>query len=234
MRINVHWTRRICGAAAALLLLGLTAQTDIGEPFGLSTVAVSEGPLWVAWRDLQSQMKADQTIVKQCRLDPKSCPSAAALKFIAIVDEGQPYEALARIGHINRAANFAISSFDRTRATDDKWTSPLATLASGVGDCKQFSVLKYAALIDAGFAPDDLRVAILNSKLRHDMHAVVAVRNEGRWIILDNRSLSLADSNEILDRYIPLYVLDHRGVRQFVLPQQMAEGIDAAPCASDN
>jgi predicted transglutaminase-like cysteine proteinase len=156
--------------------------------------------------------------------------SAAALRFIAIVDEGQSYEALARIGHINRAMNFIIKSFDLTNRVDDKWTSPLATLAKGIGDCKQFSVLKYAALIDAGFSPDDLRVAILNSKVRHDVHAVVAVRNEGRWLILDNRSLSLPDSNEILDRYVPLYVLDQRGVRQFVLPQQSA---DAAPCGSD-
>jgi len=217
-----------------VLLLGLTAQSDIDEPFGLATVPVSEGPLWVAWRDLQPQIKADQDIVAQCRREPKNCSSAAALRFIAIVDEGRSFESLARIGHINRAANFTIKVFDLARRVDDKWTSPLAALASGVGDCKQFSVLKYAALMDAGFAPDDLRVAILNSKLRHDIHAVVAVRNEGRWLILDDRSLSLADSNEILDRYIPLYVLDQRGVRQFVLPQKMVEGLAAAPCAADD
>ena len=236
MWINGNWTRRICAAAAALFLLGLTAQTDIGEPFGLSTTPVSEGPLWAAWLDLQPQIKADEDVVQQCRREPKSCSSAAALRFIAIVDEGQPYQAFARIGHINRAVNFVIKSFDLTKRGDDKWTSPLATLTTGIGDCKQFSVLKYAALIDAGFSPDDLRVAVLNSKLRHDLHAVVAVRNDRRWIILYNRSLSLVDSNEILDRYIPLYVLDQHGVRQFVLPKQMAGGadaIDAAACDSD-
>jgi predicted transglutaminase-like cysteine proteinase len=236
MRINGGWTRRICTAAAALLLLGLTAQTDIGEPFGLSTASVSEGPLWAAWRDLLPQIKADEETVQQCRREPKNCSSAAALRFIAIVDEGQAYQALARIGHINRAVNFVIKSFDLTKRVDDKWTSPLATLTTGIGDCKQFSVLKYAALIDAGFAPDDLRVTILNSKLRHEAHAVVAVRNDRRWIILDNRSLSLVDSDEILDRYIPLFVLDQHGVRQFVLPKPMAKGtdaIDAAACNSD-
>lgn len=217
-----------------MLLLGLTAQTDLGEPFGLPTVPVLEGSLWTAWRDLQPQMTADQATVAQCRHDPKNCSSAAALKFIAIVDEGKPYEGFARIGHINRAVNFTIKSFDLSRRVDDKWTSPLATLAGGVGDCKQFSVLKYAALIDAGFAADDVRLAILNSKVRHDIHAVVAVRNDGRWLILDNRSLSLADSSEILDRYIPLYVLDQRGVRQFTLPQKLVEGIGEVPCGSDD
>lgn len=233
MRKKAHWTKRICGAAAAVLLLGLTAQTDIGEPFGLSTAPVSEGPLWSAWRDLQPQIKADQEAVQQCRREPKTCTSAAVLRFIGIVDEGQSYQGLPRIGHINRAVNFIIKSFDLAKRVDDKWTSPLATLTTGVGDCKQFSVLKYAALIDAGFSPDDLRVAILNSKLRHDLHAVVAVRDEGRWVILDNRTLLLPDSMEMLDRYIPLYVMDQRGVRQFVLPQRMAEGADTAPCGAD-
>src|SRR5579859_2898184 len=107
MQKHPCWTRRFCAAAAALLLLGLTAQTDISEPFGLSTVAASEGPLWVTWRDLQSQMKVEQATIEQCRREPNNCSSAAALKFIAIVDEGKSYEALARIGHINRAANFA-------------------------------------------------------------------------------------------------------------------------------
>ena len=219
------------------MLLGLTAQTDLGEPFGLTTVAAPEGPLSVAWRDLQSQMKAEQATIEQCRREPKNCSSAAALKFMAIVDEGKSYEPLARIGRINRAANFAISAFTSAEPADNKWTSPLAALAAGSGDCKQFSVLKYAALIAAGFAEDDVRLLILNSKSRHDLHAVAAVRTDARWLILDNRSLALADSNEILGRYIPLHALDHRGVRQFVPATRVAEDIEkiaGAACASDD
>ena len=34
----------------------------------------------------------------------------------------------------------------------DAWTSPFAALAAGAGDCKQYAVLKYAALQAAGFA----------------------------------------------------------------------------------
>lgn len=237
MQKNPWCMRRICAAATALLLLGLTAQTDLGEPFGLSTVAAPEGPLWVTWRDLQSQMKAEQAKIEQCRREPKNCSSAAALKFIAIVDEGKSYEALARIGHINRTANFAIGSFAAAEPADNKRTSPLAALAVGTGDCKQFSVLKYAALIAAGFAEDDVRLLILNSKLRHDLHAVAAVLNDGRWVILDNRSLALADSNEILGQYIPLYALDHRGIRQFVPAPRVTEEIEkigGAACASDD
>ena len=178
MRKNPRRTRQSWAAAAALLLLGLTAQTDLGEPFGLSTVAAPEGALSATWRDLQSQMKAEQATIEQCRREPKNCSSAAALKFIAIVDEGKSYEALGRIGHINRAANFAISAFTAAERTNDKWTSPLAALAAGTGDCKQFSVLKYAALIAAGFAEDDVRLLIAGVQLPPAVEAYMSLLAE--------------------------------------------------------
>jgi predicted transglutaminase-like cysteine proteinase len=49
-------------------------------------------------------------------------------------------------------------------------------------------------------------------------HAVVAVRHAARWFILDNRSLAVVESTQLLDYYLPLVVPDHRGVRQYVLP----------------
>lgn len=92
----------------ALLPLGLTAQTDIGGPFGLATAVAPEGPLWATWTDLELKTKAEQVLIPQCRVDPHSCSSSAALRFLAIVNDGKQYEGIARIGHINRAVNFAI------------------------------------------------------------------------------------------------------------------------------
>jgi hypothetical protein len=46
-------------------------------------------------------------------------------------------------------------------------------------------------------------------------HAVVAVRLDGGWIMLDNRWLALADDRE-MRRVIPMFVLDGDGVKQFV------------------
>jgi hypothetical protein len=66
---------------------------------------------------------------------------------------------LARIGHINRAVNFSIRGIKN--APPGEWTSPLAALAEGAGDCKQHAVLKYVALRDAGFSPDSVRIVIV-------------------------------------------------------------------------
>jgi predicted transglutaminase-like cysteine proteinase len=211
----------IVGAVAATVVMALVGhaaaaeamQADINGPFGLPTVAISEGQWSATWRDLQSQIQSEKRIIAQCRAEPHLCTSSAALRFISLVKEGEQYDSLLRIARINRAVNFAISA-----ASQPTWTSPLNVLAAGVGDCKQYAVLKYAVLEAAGFAPEDLRLVIVRIKSQPNNHAVVAVRHGSRWFVLDNRSLAVVQSKELLDYYVPLLTPDHQGVRQFVVP----------------
>ena len=100
-----------CAIVVACVLLGfyaLAAETDDREPFGLSSVVATEGPWWLVWHRLQAEMRKDEPVVAQCRAEPASCPSPAAEKFVALVKEGEPWQGLARIGHVNRAVNLAI------------------------------------------------------------------------------------------------------------------------------
>ena len=224
MTIAKHpWANRILYAAFALHLLASSTQAHLDEPFGLPTVAVPGDRLSGTWRDLQSEMQLELSIIAQCRVEFDSCSSAAALRFLTIVDEGMSYVGLSRIGRINRAVNLAIrpTGIGAGRNDPGKWTSPLATLAAGIGDCKQYVILKYAALRDAGYAPDDLQIVIVRIRSTREYHAVVAVRNAGRWFILDNRSLAVVESREHYE-FLPVLALDHRGVRQFVLPSSPA------------
>ncbi|MDI1347570.1 MAG: transglutaminase-like cysteine peptidase [Pseudolabrys sp.] len=222
--------------ALGLLLIGPAARAESAELFGLATVAVADGALPATWRKLQTEIQSDERIVVQCRAEPQSCAWPAALRFIAIVGEGNGYDGLARIGRINRAVNLAIGAANAV-AVQSAWSSPLQTLAVGSGDCKQYAVLKYAALQDAGIAADDLRLVIVRIKrpqnpgVKPTGHALVAVRNDADWIVLDNRSLAMIESRQVLDQYLPLFVLDHRGVRRFVQPS----GADAvlAPCGGN-
>ncbi len=116
MQIDRSWMSLIARAAALLLLLGLSAQADSGEPFGLTTEAAPEGSLWVTWRKLQAEMQAERPVIARCRAAPLACRSIPALQFIAIVDEGNDFAGIARIGHINRAVNFAIRVADSAAA----------------------------------------------------------------------------------------------------------------------
>jgi len=122
---------------------------------------------------------------------------------------------------INGSCTLTLARDGPPSATDviqTAWTSPLSALAAGVGDCKQYAVLKYAVLEDAGFAPDDLRLVVVRVKSLRNNHAVVAVRHAGQWFILDNRTLAVVESRKLLDYYQPLFMQDDRNGRQFVLP----------------
>jgi len=212
-----------CTIVIAATLLG--GQADIDEPFGIATAVAPEGPLWAEWRQLQSDIRADEIVIAQCRAEPGSCASPAALRFLAIVDTAKDDAGLPRIGHINRAVNLAFRPMVDVSAS--AWKSPLAALAAATGNCTSYAITKYAALGDAGIAADDLRLVTVRIKSLTELHMVVTVRDSGHWIVLDNRSMALLESGRI-DDYLPLFALDHRGVRQFA--PSASPKISGAPC----
>ena len=69
-------------------------------------------------------------------------------------------------------------------------------------------------LRESGIVPDDLRLVIVYDIKRKTDHAVVAVRLDQEWLILDNRTLTMVNAEEA-GHYHPLIVLDHRGIGAF-------------------
>jgi predicted transglutaminase-like cysteine proteinase len=192
------------------------AQSNSDQPFGLATVEVTEGLLSTTWTKVLREVNKDFPIIAHCRAEPSACSSPAALKFLTLVQEGVHQQGRGQIAHINRAANAALRSV-KSPKVDKEWRPPLGVLAEGTGDCKHYAVLKYAALAAAGIAPDALEIVVVEVRSSHEQHAMVAVRSEGRWLLLDNRTSILIESAEALAYYDPLYVLDQDGVRQFAL-----------------
>ena len=92
-------------------------------------------------------------------------------------------------------------------ASPDIWASPLMTFGSGAGDCEDYAIAKYVALREAGMASADLRLVVVYNRPAHENHMVAAARVDGRWRILDNRTMRLVADEEIAD-YAPLAVLD--------------------------
>ncbi len=69
----------------------------------------------------------------------------------------------------------------------DRWIAPLMTFTTGRGNCKDYAIAKYVALREAGVADDDVRLVILRNLAAGEDQAVVAVRLDRNWIMLDNR-----------------------------------------------
>ena len=186
------------------------------EPFGLFASHLAGGGLLAKWQGVQRRLDDERVQLALCEGDPDRCASPAALQFLAIVDTARAREGRARLGEINRAINLAIRPMGDLEQYGeiDVWSSPLATLTRGAGDCEDYAIAKFVALQRAGIAPGDLRIVIMRDTIRGEDHAVAAARLEGRWLTLDNRRMAMVEDAQVRN-YRPSFVIDGDGVRRY-------------------
>ena len=139
----------------------------LAQPFGLNAVLVASGELLTNWSRVEADIRAESEILAQCRENIVHCPPAART-FLAIIAEGRAHGGRARIGMINRAINLAIRPMSDLAqwGVEDRWTAPLATLTTGFGDCEDYAIAKYVALVEAGVAAEDVRLIIARDLVR--------------------------------------------------------------------
>jgi predicted transglutaminase-like cysteine proteinase len=185
------------------------------QPFALDATPVTDGEVLDKWNDLVAEVRSESEILAQCRSDAAHCP-AAAKKFLDVIADGRAHDGRARVGVINRDINLAIRpTSDLSQwGIADRWSAPLATLASGRGDCEDYAIAKYVALREAGVAESDVRLIIVRDVARGIDHAVAAARVDDTWVMLDNRRMVLTEDSAMAHT-VPLFVLDATGVKQF-------------------
>ena len=202
------------GAAAGKNL----STSPIGKPaelFGLDAEPVFDGALPEKWRRVEAEITRDREAIAQCRVS-RSC-SAPEQKLIDLSRQGEGRSSRARVGLINRAVDLAIrpASDEKQWGVPDRWSDPFETLSSQRGDCEDYAILKYTALLEAGFPKESLKIVVWKNRLPEEDHAVLAVRVDNQWLILDNLTLALVRDTDVR-RVIPEFVLDGQGVRRLI------------------
>lgn len=104
------------------------------------------------------------------------------------------------LGMVNQWVNWHVRYQDD--AGRDEWADALSTLERGAGDCEDIAVTKMALLSALGVPSDQMFLVLLRDHRNFD-HAVLAVRREGAFYILDNRTDRLQPAEEVAD-YTPV------------------------------
>jgi predicted transglutaminase-like cysteine proteinase len=192
------------------------ATPGLTQPFGLATAPLFFGDALVKWNGVAADIRAEKDVLTHCRDKTAPCPRAAQ-RFLDIVASGHAQTGRARLGVINRAINMAIRPMSDMQqwGVEDRWSAPLATLTTGLGDCEDYAIAKYVALTEAGVAPDDVKLVVVRDPAAGEDHAVVTVRLDGKWIVLDNRWLRMIEDRE-MGRIVPLLAFDGNGVSMFL------------------
>jgi predicted transglutaminase-like cysteine proteinase len=206
-----------------LLILALLSPASAESPsekagsvlFGMDTEPLAGAAVSEKWNRARAEIARELDIVARCHRNG-ACPTDAR-KLIHLSAAGAGQTSRAKVGLINRAVDQAIApvSDDAQWGVPDRWSAPFETLRTSRGDCEDYAFLKYLALIEAGIPRDDLKIVILKNAFPREDHAVVAVRVDAQWLILDNRTLTLVRDVDLM-RATPEFVLDQAGVRRFV------------------
>ena len=197
-------------------------QPRSDEPFGRQASEPVGGSLRNLWRSASSKLPRERNILATCRLNVEKCPTDAA-KFLSVINQASEETGWTRIAEVNRAINLDISPVnDITQyGTANLWPTPLMAFASNAGDCKDYAIAKYVALSELGVSTDDLRLIIVHLRNSKEDHAIVAVRLDGRWLILDNRTSEMRYDTDVAD-YDPTFVIQGDDVKRLKLsPPQM-------------
>jgi len=104
--------------------------------------------------------------------------------------------------------------FNKLRYIEDKdnygkrdyWATPLEFLSRG-GDCEDFAIAKYASLRALGFAPEQLRIAIVQDQVKNIPHAVLIVYADDDAVILDNQDGKVEPASSVT-RYKPIFAIN--------------------------
>jgi predicted transglutaminase-like cysteine proteinase len=209
-------------AALIALSFAVCAATELrsqsSEPFGLiKIVAPEDGEIVVEWHKLVTNIAAARGELHRCQAQPDRCDDAER-GFVALVKEAAGLQGRARIELVNQRINGEIhyTSDEKQWGTDDVWSLPIdpnrkGSLETGEGDCEDYALAKYMALHQSGVPETDLRMVLVHDAVVDQDHAVLAIRDDGKWLILDNRWNQPKEDKE-LTSFRPLFIVETSGV----------------------
>ena len=142
---------------------------------------------------------------------------------------------IAKLEAVNGYVNARVRYIDdRVQfGTADRWMAASETLTRGRGDCEDYAIAKRALLRAAGVPDRDLYLVVLKDLTRRADHAVLVVRANGRFLVLDNGTNRIVDSSDVSDyRPVLTFTAGHtytHGYRRDMPPVTYASNEVSAP-----
>lgn len=187
MTINSEKTLTVAGAMFLAFLAGTDGASAIGSQnvefnhpafanVGLSAVSVPIGH------------------AEFCKSHSNECTVNAAFEQAArLTDDG--WQELLSVNQEFNASIIPISDSDLYQV-NEFWTYP-----TGYGDCEDYVLAKRRALIDRGWSPSTLLIAVVREQ-NGEGHAVLMVRTDRGDLVLDNQEALIKVWNDTPYQYI--------------------------------
>jgi len=114
---------------------------------------------------------------------------------------------MAKIHAVNNYVNSVPYVEDKVNyGKSDYWATPAEFFARG-GDCEDYAIAKYAALRHLGVPESNMRLAIVQDKIKNIPHAILIVYTEEGVVMLDNQ-IKATQNVASVTRYQPIYSIN--------------------------
>lgn len=97
------------------------------------------------------------------------------------------------------------------------WETPYEFIARG-GQCQDYAIAKYMALLESGVAESNLRFVVVHDDQVQLDHAITVVDVDGDLLALDNQMASVVPVESLERRYSPYYALNDQGWWSYMSP----------------
>lgn len=92
----------------------------------------------------------------------------------------------------------------------DYWANAGTTLRRGAGDCEDIAILKMQILAAMGVSRSDMNLTVARDLVRNADHAVLVVKSEGKYWLLDNATNKVLDASASQDYRPIMSFSEHR------------------------
>lgn len=177
-------SRGRAAGSPATVQAGRTAAPNL---FGSVAVPIGRSPLQSRW---------DRVVG-----DIRSGGSAGRGMIVRASAGGLEARVRAVNAEVNRTLAFRPDSAIYGRS--DHWATLAESRARAAGDCEDFAIAKMTLLVAQGVPLSDMYLVLVKDQVRRADHAVLAVRVDGRFLILDNQTDRVLEQSQVRD-YRPI------------------------------
>lgn len=195
----------ICGFAAPAGALELTREPVlpniyVASPLGGQEMVIQNFPTNMKWNNMLARFG------RQLENGHDADPRYLYWKEKMISLRGLPlHEKIEAVNTFINQARYV--SDEKNWYVSDYWATPVEFFNRG-GDCEDFVIAKFFSLRVLGVSDDDMRLAIVNDRLKGVMHAVLVVNTREGSVVLDNQTQNIV-SVEDMWRYEPVLSFNH-------------------------
>lgn len=166
--------------------------------FGSMEIRANDLSAFTKWTTVMTRFEQQMTTaaetprIQAWKAKLQSLKSASAKDQVSAVNEY-----INNVAYVEDSRNYGIS---------DKWATPVEFFTRG-GDCEDFAIAKYASLRALGFSTDQLRIAIVQDKIKNIAHAILIVYTEDGTFVLDNQDKRTRQVQDVT-RYQPVFSIN--------------------------